>query len=388
MSSLHSSKSSSRSPRIAIIGGGPGGLVLARVLQMRGLTPTVFEQEASPTARPQGGTLDMHADSGQVALRLAGLDTQFSALARPEGQDERILDKTGAVVFEQRAEPGESHHPEIDRGDLRRLLLESLNDGVVRWGYSLRAVRPVGEGRHEALFDNGTTETFDLIVGADGAWSRVRPLLSEARPQYTGVTFVEVDFNDVDRRHPHLSALVGRGSMLALSDNKGLIAQRNSNAHVRVYVAARVPEDWVKVGIDLKDARAARATLLQLFADWDSSLLALLRDCEDSFVPRPLYALPVPHLWTTRPGLTLLGDAAHVMSPFAGQGANLAMLDGAELGVALSEAPDFETAVRRYEAVMLPRAQEAAMASAEGLEGAIAADAPRAMVEFVRRRQG
>lgn len=386
MTSLHSSKSSS--PRIAIIGGGPGGLTLARVLQTRGIAATVFERETSADARSQGGTLDMHGDTGQVALKLAGLLEPFFALSRPEGQDGRMLDKTGKVLHEEKSAADERFKPEIDRGELRRLLLGSLEDGVVRWGSSIRSVRPVGPGRHELVFGDGKTETFDLVVGADGAWSHVRPLLSDAQPQYTGVTFVEVHFNDVDRRHPHISELVGQGTMTCFADNKGLVAQRNANAHVRVYVALRVPEDWVKTGgIDFNDAPAARAALLRLFPDWAPSLLGLVRECEDSFIPRPLYALPVPHVWTTRPGLTLLGDAAHLMSPFGGQGANLAMLDGAELGVALSEAPELETAVRRYEAVMQPRGQKAAEFAARGLAGAISEDAERHARERARRFQ-
>jgi 2-polyprenyl-6-methoxyphenol hydroxylase-like FAD-dependent oxidoreductase len=357
-------------PRIAVIGGGPGGLTLARVLQTRGLAATVFELDASPTARTQGGTLDMQADTGQIALRAAGLDEQFFAEARFEGQDGRLLDKSGAVLVDRKAAPDERSNPELDRGDLRRLLLDSLDPGVVRWGSKVDDVRPLGDGTHEVVVD-GVGEVFDLVVGADGAWSRVRPLLSPAEPAYAGVTFVEIGFTDVDRDHPDISRLVGQGSMFALSENKGLMAQRNGNNRVRVYVAFRVEDGWQVEPDD------ARATLLRMFDGWAPELLTLLTDCEDSFLVRPLYALPVPHTWETRPGVTLLGDAAHLMSPFSGQGANLAMLDGADLAHAVSEAPDIDTAIRTYEAVMLPRGAEAARAAASGLDNAIAADAPQ-----------
>lgn len=361
-------------PRIAVVGGGPGGLTLARVLQTHGLSATVFELDESATSRQQGGTLDMQTETGQVALKAAGLDEQFFAIARFEGQDGRLLDKSGTVLMDRKAGPDDRAQPEIDRGDLRRLLLDSLAPGVVRWGSKVDAVRAVGDGTHEVTA-NGTTEVFDLVVGADGAWSRVRPLLSPAQPAYSGVTFVELSFDDAERRHPGISRLVGNGSMFALADNKGLIAQRNAHDHIRVYVAFRVEDGWQ---VDPADARA---TLLAMFPDWSPRLRTLLTDCDDDFVVRPLYALPVPHVWESRAGVTLLGDAAHLMSPFSGLGANLAMLDGTDLANAIAGAPDLETAVRRYEAIMLPRGQEAAEGAAKGLDSAIAADAPRGALE-------
>src|SRR4051812_34544224 len=114
-------------PRIAIIGGGPGGLTLARILQTRGIAATVFEQERTADERQQGGSLDLHPKAGQYAVGLAGLTQQFRALARYEDQGTRLLDKTGAVLFEE----GEDDRPEIDRTELRAMLLSSLDPGVV-----------------------------------------------------------------------------------------------------------------------------------------------------------------------------------------------------------------------------------------------------------------
>ncbi len=352
-------------PQIAIVGGGPGGLTLARILQTRGIAATVFEQQHSPDQRPQGGSLDLHPKAGQYAVSLAGLTEQFRALARYEDQGTRLLDKTGAVLFEE----GDDDRPEIDRTELRAMLLNSLDPQVVQWGQRLHSIRPLGDGVHELVFADGRTATFDLVVGADGAWSRVRPILSDVTPTYTGVTIVEMDVDTVDQRHPEIAELVAHGSLSALSDNKGLIAQRNGHGHIRIYVALRVEEGWAaSARIDFSQPDAARAELISLFSDWDVGLLGLIRSCDDHFVVRPLFMLPIGHTWNFHAGVTLLGDAAHLMSPFAGQGVNLAMLDAADLAVAISECSSLEEAVRGYEQTMLARAKLAAEASAEGLE--------------------
>jgi len=156
-------------PRIAIIGGGLGGLTLARILQVRGVASTVYELDASADARDQGGSLDMHEESGLRALREAGLYERFRLLTHPQGEALRVLDKAGTVFIDHAPEDGEGGRPEIDRTALRDLLVASLDPGRIVWGHKVAAVRSRGDGRHDLTFADGSRTTVDLLIGADGA---------------------------------------------------------------------------------------------------------------------------------------------------------------------------------------------------------------------------
>ncbi|MFC0438715.1 NAD(P)/FAD-dependent oxidoreductase [Kutzneria buriramensis] len=333
---------------IAVIGAGPAGLTCALALQKHGIDVTVYDADASLDARDEGGTLDLHADSGQIALEDVGLLAEFTELARPESQANRRLDHHGTVLKEFVPTGDDNAAPEIDRGQLRALLASHVRS--VRWGHKLVSV---AAGCLE--FANGTSVSADLVVGADGAWSRVRTVVSDATPVYSGVTHVEVRFDDVDRRHPEIAELVGPGHMFANNGaGRAIILQRNSNGHIRGYIGLRV---GLGEPIDLRTA----------FDDWAEPFQRVIRE-GSAFINRPLHVLPAPLTWPHTPGVTLLGDAAHLMSPFGGNGANLAMLDGAELGRAIAEERDLDVAIRRYEKDMLPRSGELAVAANQALD--------------------
>ncbi|MEU3532199.1 NAD(P)/FAD-dependent oxidoreductase [Streptomyces murinus] len=365
---------------IAIVGAGPGGLTLARVLQTHGIAATIYESEATATTRAQGGLLDIHEETGQVALRAAGLYDAFRTLVRPGEDAKRVVDRHGTILFDRPADPA-SARPEVDRGELRRLLIDSLAPGTIKWGHKLASVRHRGEGGCELAFAEGSTTRADLVIGADGAWSKVRPLLTPAKPDYTGTCFVEIALAPGGRESRASVAAIGGGTLMAVAPGRGIIAHRCADGQVRGYVALNKPEEWLRP-IDFGDPSAGLRRLADEFAGWSPLLTAFVTRSDAEPRLRPIHALPVGLEWDRLPGVTLVGDAAHLMSPFAGEGANLAMYDGADLAGKLVEEPDVEAALTAYEERLFPRSRDAADRSAKNLEVFFGREAPQSVAKL------
>ncbi len=354
-------------PKIGIVGAGPGGLVAARILSLQGKDVTVFERESSFSERSQGGSLDIHADAGQIALRKARLMDEFQKIARYDDQENRLYDKHGKLMHVD-TNVANKDRPETDRGHLRGMLLKSLPHKIVRWSAPVAGVTPAPEGGCVVNLADGASERFDLVVGADGTWSKVRPLLSDAIPKYTGVLFIEFGIDNVDERYPDTAEMAGRGMTFALGDSKVLGAHRLANAHLGGYAGLRVEEDWFQTnGLEERDDMEARELLCAEFAGWSDDLLLWIRRSEGKLTPRGIYELPSGHHWEHHESVTLLGDAAHVMSPWGGDGANLAMLDGADLAEALLQR-DWRRAVARFEEIMCTRAEGPARDASEAIQ--------------------
>ncbi|KAK7063706.1 chloride channel protein [Favolaschia claudopus] len=377
--------------RVAIIGAGIGGLTLARILQLQNkpsLSFTVYESDSDAAIRASlGGSLDLKYESGQRAMKDAGLHAEFLKLSRPVGDHMRILDKTGKVHHEETDTGTAFYNPEIDRAQLRSLILDSLKPGTIQWGYKATVVRKDSvTNKYTIEFESGgKEENVDIVVGADGAWSRVRPLVwPEGKPIYSGITFLEAKINMAE--NPQFGPLVGLGAMFALGDGKGIMAQHNSGDLMMLYSAVRAPEEWATTSaVALAETPAEKiARMLELFEGWDESLRDLIRAGHDP-VMRPIYALPSDAPPRSHvDNIVLIGDAAHLQSPFAGEGVNLAMADAADLAKALASGKPLE----KYEKLMRNRANSIAKESASNLEIFFGDDAAPAVAKLFKLPPG
>ncbi|MDG4834801.1 NAD(P)/FAD-dependent oxidoreductase [Solwaraspora sp. WMMD1047] len=365
---------------VTIVGAGLGGLTLARVLHLHDVPVTVYDAEDSAQARTQGGQLDLHEHNGQRALAIAGLTQEYRAIIHPGGGAQRVLDQQGTVLAEI-PDDGSLARPEALRGDIRRILLESLPAGTVQWGKKLVEATPLGGGRHELTFADGSTVTTEILVGAEGTWSRVRALLSDEKPTYAGMSYIDTYLHDVDNRHPDAAKAVGDGAMYALIPGKGFLAHRETNNIIHTYVVLNRPIEWF-ADIDFADADATKTRIAAEFEGWAPELTALITDADTTPILRSIHQLPDHHRWPRTPGVTLLGDAAHVTVP-GGEGANIAMLDGAELGEAIAAHPgDVETAFAVYEEVMFARSEAEAVAAHETIDLILGDGAPNGLVNL------
>lgn len=304
--------------------------------------------------------------------------------SRSEGQSLKVVDLHGVVHFEDAGRPDDMSRPEIDRQVLRKILLNSLQPDTVIWNKHVTNVETLNNGQHKIVFKDGTSETTDFLVGADGTWSKVRQLLSSVEPTYTGVIFVETRITNPKVAAPHIDEVVGQGSFYALSDNKGLLAQRNGNEIIRVYASLRVPENWPSK-YDFTKPQEIRRRLLEVFSGWQPEMLEMLTRSDDYFVPRHIYSLPLDENWITKPGVTVIGDAAHVMTPFAGQGANLAMLDALQLAdcIASEDSMNLSTErLRLFEEEMINRARRFSEMSLNNLNLFISDDPIKPVVDL------
>ena len=346
---------------IAVVGAGPGGAAVAKLLHQRGFRVRVYEGDAAIDARPQGGSLDLRPDSGQRTIDAAGLGDAFAGLSRDDAKAFRMVDSHGNDMPGAGQETHENAGPEIDRRDLRAMLVEALPDDVVAWGQRVTAVVQAGDGRWQLEVAGQRPIVADLVIGADGIGSRVRAALTDVQPIHTGITMVAAYLRPELWRDSELSDILGEGSVMFAGGNKTVFVQRCNHDVILLYYSMAVPWDWPKdAGFDTSDADAMLAAVRDAYRDWSPDVLDMLTQVQDRFQLWPTSVMPPDYRWARRSGLTMLGDASHVMPPFTGKGVNLALLDALELADALSGDParDLDDAIAGFEHVMQVRTGE------------------------------
>lgn len=319
--------------KIAIIGGGPGGLTLARLLQEKGVNVKVYERDENRNVRQQGSTLDLHEDTGLKAMQEAGLMEEFKKYYRPGADKMRIANKEMNVVFDdQEVKPqedfGNEHfRPEIDRGPLRDLLITSLKEENVVWNSKFTQMKPSGNG-WEISFENGTTAYADFVIASDGANSRVRKYLTDIEPIFSGVTAVEINIYKAEKNAPNLWKLVNDGKLFALEEGKTFFCSSKADGTLTILIGIKTEDNWVtNSGINFKDKNSVAEWFKNEFRTWNTDWQEIFETNEISIIPRPMYHFPIDQYWKPLSNLTIIGDAAHRIPPYAGEGANQAMAD-------------------------------------------------------------
>lgn len=352
--------------QVAVIGGGPGGLTLARLLQQQHVNVKVYERDAGQFVRQQGATLDLHDDTGLQALRVAGLLDEFKKHYRPGADKMRVTNSQMTVLMDDHADKPEEDfgnawfRPEIDRGPLRDLLIASLQEENIVWDARFSKMEPCGTG-WTLYFENGTTSYADLVIASDGANSKVRKYLTDIHPVYSGVTAIEINVYHAAQNAPKLWQLTQGGKLFTPEGGKTIFSGAKGDGTLTSLIGLKTPENWLsRLGFDITSKEAAAAWFQQEFAGWSPEWQELFRSNELSIIPRPMYHYPLDQQWTAQSNLTMIGDAAHRMPPYAGEGANQALADALELYEALcvEKFATLQQAIASFEKKMCTRTSE------------------------------
>ena len=347
--------------KIAIIGAGPVGLTMARLLQQNGVDVTVYERDKDRDARIFGGTLDLHRDSGQEAMKKAGLLQTYYDLALPMGVN--IADEKGNILTTKNVKPeNRFDNPEINRNDLRTILLNSLQNNTVIWDRKLVALEPDKE-KWVLSFEDKPNETADLVIIANGGMSKVRKFVTDTEVEATGTFNIQADIHQPAVNCPGFFQLCNGNRLMAAHRGNLLFANPNNNGALHFGISFKTPDDWKnKTQVDFQDSNNIVDFLLKEFSDWDERYKELIRSTS-SFVGLATRIFPLAKPWkSSRPlPITMVGDAAHLMPPFAGQGVNSGLVDALILSDNLIDGKfnSMEEAIQNYEQHMFVYGREA-----------------------------
>jgi 2-polyprenyl-6-methoxyphenol hydroxylase-like FAD-dependent oxidoreductase len=351
---------------VAIIGAGPVGLTMAKLLQQRGLEVTIYERDKDNQSRIWGGTLDLHKGTGQEALKRAGLLDKYYAIAKPMGRI--VADEQGNILFCNNSSPEERYdNPEINRNDLRQLLLNSLSGGTVIWDRKFTGLEE-HDGRWLLHFENEINATADFVIGANGGMSSARQYITDAEAEYTGTYIIQ---GEVYKPHINCKAFYKLcDSKISMVANKGinLVANPDNNGALTYNVTFRKTEEWVRDNrINFQDNNSVIMFLKDMLPHWHKCYMRLF-EATSFFVGLPARKLSLDKPWKKYRSLpiTLIGDAAHIMPPFAGKGVNTGLMDALLLSDNLTSGKfeTLEAAISDYEQKMFVYAKEAQLETA------------------------
>lgn len=362
--------------QIAIVGGGPGGLTLARLLQLKGANVKVYERDANKDARLIGSPLDMHDDSGMAAIIKADLLDAFKKSYRP-GADKQLVTNEKAEIFysDHTTKPVENFgnkafRPEIDRVPLRNMLLDSLQPNTVIWDSHFLTMDKDNDG-WLLHFKNRQSVYADIVIAADGANSKIRPYITDIKAFYSGITMLEVNIPNAKQNAPDMYQKLDGGKIMAFGNAKCMLGGQKGNGEIGFYATLKIDENWAKNGgLDYSDKGQLLDWFKATFPKWSSDWYEIFENAATPVIPRPIYCMPLDQSWQSLSNLTMIGDAAHVMPPFAGEGANMAMRDALDLSEVLTS-DQYATlleAITDYETNMRKRAANAAKESLENGE--------------------
>lgn len=322
-----------------IIGGGIGGLAAAIGLRNAGCAVTVFERVAQP--REVGAGLSLWANAVK-ALKLLGLADVINTISTPEVQgglrtpQGKLLTATSSQALERLlGEPNIVLH----RADLHAALLHSLDPGSVHFGKQCTGFQQDATGV-TAHFADGDEVRGDVLIGADGLHSVIRTQLhGQQKPVYAGYTAWRSVVNFAPEQ-------LLPGETWGAGVRFGQVPM--SGQRVYWFAAQNAPE-----GAHSPDGE--KAELLRIFRGWHAPIEALIEASPETAILRnDIYDRPPLRRWGEN-RVTLLGDAAHPMTPNLGQGACQALEDAVVLARLLRNTNDVVAALRRYETQRIPR---------------------------------